>query len=429
MKKSLIYGLAGVSVALLIYFFFFKEKNNVEKTESTGKSVVIRPMTMKRGELNISVSATGAVTPINVIEIKSKASGIVEKIPVEASDLVRTGQLIAKLDQTDTRNAFEQAVADSQVASAVLIQQENNWKRAQDFFSKNLISQQEYDQVFVEYVRSKSSLVKAQSNLVLARQKLAETIVLSPIDGMVLTRNISAGQIVSSAVSNVGGGTTIARLANMDEVYVIASVDEVDIGSVKIGLPAHIIADAFPREEFTGKVIRVAAQSTVIQNVTTFDVVILVPNKANKLKAGMNTTITIDIARRENALLIPNELLRSKVEVESDQRILKSAGIVMHERKKGADSNNTRSDQSKRKKLSSADFPSDGAQRKFVVVQEGNDLRLVPVHVGLSNFDETEILNGLTDSSKVVLVQFSQARQEGEKFKERLKERSGGIGR
>ena len=429
MKKKLIFGFLGLAVLASVYFFAFSGPNNTDKSDTTAKSVVVKPMNLRRGDLHISVSATGAVTPINVIEIKSKASGIVERIPVEASDRVQVGQLIAKLDQTDTRNAFEQALADSQLASAVLTQQENNWKRAQDLFSKELVSQQEYDQIFVEYVRSKSSLVKAQSNLVLARQKLAETIVLSPVNGIVLSRNISAGQIVSSAVSNVGGGTTIARIANMDEVYVVAAVDEVDIGSVKIGLPAHIVADAYPGEEFTGKVIRVAAQSTVVQNVTTFDVVILVPNKANKLKAGMNTTITIDIVQKDNALLISNELLRSRADLETDQKILKSAGIIMPERPKDNDSSRIRQTGSRQRKNAASDSAASAGQLKFVVIQEGSELRLIPIHIGLSNFDESEVLKGLSDSSRVALVQFSQARQESEQFKQRLKERSGGIGR
>lgn len=429
MKKKLVFGFLGLSALVLIYVFSFSGLSNADKPEASGKSIVVKSMNVRRGDLHISVSATGTVTPINVIEIKSKASGIVEKIPVEASDHVQVGQLIARLDQTDTRNAFEQALADSQLASAVLTQQENNWKRAQDLFSKGLVSQQEYDQIFVEYVRSKSSLVKAQSNLVLTRQKLAETIVLSPVDGLVLSRNISAGQIVSSAVSNVGGGTTIARIANMDEVYVIAAVDEVDIGSVKIGLPAHIVADAYPGEEFIGKVLRVAAQSTVVQNVTTFDVIIFVPNKANKLKAGMNTTITIDIAQRDNALLISNELLRSRADIETDQKILKSAGILMPERRKEADSNKARQPGMKQRKNTVPDSGSSAGQLKFVVLQDGNVLRLIPIHIGLSNFDEAEVLSGLSDSSKVALVQFSQARQESERFKERLKERSGGLGR
>ena len=425
----MIFGFLGLAALASVYFFAFSGPNNTDKSETAAKSVVVKPMNLRRGDLHISVSATGAVTPINVIEIKSKASGIVERIPVEASDRVQVGQLIAKLDQTDTRNAFEQALADSQLASAVLTQQENNWKRAQDLFSKGLVSQQEYDQIFVEYVRSKSSLVKAQSNLVLARQKLAETIVLSPVNGIVLSRNISAGQIVSSAVSNVGGGTTIARIANMDEVYVVAAVDEVDIGSVKIGLPAHIVADAYPGEEFTGKVIRVAAQSTVVQNVTTFDVVILVPNKANKLKAGMNTTITIDIVQKDNALLISNELLRSRADLETDQKILKSAGIIMPERPKDNDSSKIQQTGSRQRKNAASDSAAPAGQLKFVVIQEGSELRLIPIHIGLSNFDESEVLKGLSDSSRVALVQFSQARQESEQFKQRLKERSGGIGR
>lgn len=429
MKKKWIYIVLGLLLIVFAYFFFFAGKSTTEKSEATGKSVVIRPVALRRGAINVSVSATGTVSPINVIEIKSKASGIVEKIPIEESDPVHVGQLIARLDQTDTRNAFEQALADSQLAAAVLIQQENNWKRAQELFSNKLLSQQDYDQTLVTYVGSKSSLIKAQANLLLARQKLAETIVLSPINGLVLTRNVSAGQIVSSAVSNAGGGTAIARIANMDEVYVVAAVDEVDIGKVQIGQAAQIIADAYPSMTFTGRVIRIAAQSTVVQNVTTFDVVILVPNKNNYLKAGMNTTITIDVAHRDNALILSNEGYRSKEDLETDVSILKKAGVIMPERKDRSDSSGTshRGLHNQTSVPGNPDVPK--SLLKFAVIQENGSLRMVPIRIGLTNFDEAEVLSGLSDSSKVVLVQFSQAQKESEQFKQRLKERSGGIGR
>ncbi len=432
MKRTLVIAVPSIAIILAVYFLFVREPAD-KKFDTAASSTVTRAMSLRRGEIRVSVSATGVVTPINVIEIKSKASGIVETIPIEASDHVRVGQLICKLDQTDTRNAFEQALADSMVAASVLVQQENNWKRAQDLFAKNLISQEEFDQAHVEFVRSRSSVVKAVSNLVLARQKLAETIVLSPIRGLVLSRTVSAGQIVSSAVSNVGGGTTIARVANMDEVYVVASVDEVDIGKVGIEQETRIVADAYPDDFFTGKVVRIAAQSTVVQNVTTFDVVILVPNRGNKLKSGMNATITIDIASRDDALIISNELLRDQGELETDRKTLAQAGVALPDRSAKSDAASdssrriVRTRQEKRAGMSSNHVRQEG-QVRFVVTAEGDRLVLKPVRIGLANFDETEILDGLTDSSKVLLVKFSQAKKESEEFKERMKSRSG-LGR
>lgn len=432
MKKIWLIGLPSLAVIAAVYFLLVQEPAE-KRTEGSASATVTRVMPLRRGEIRVSVSATGVVTPINVIEIKSKASGIVESIPVETSDHVRVGQLICRLDQTDTRNAFEQAFADSMVAASVLVQQENNWKRSQDLFTKQLISQQEYDQVHVDYVRSRSSLVKAVSNLVLARQKLAETIVRSPIDGIVLSRTVSAGQIVSSAVSNVGGGTTIARVANMDEVYVVASVDEVDIGKVELGQETRIVADAYPDEVFRGKVVRIAAQSTVTQNVTTFDVVILVPNRGDKLKSGMNTTITIDIARKDQVLLIANELLRDESEVDADRRTLELAGVVLPDRSsKTADQNTDSTLRTAGLRKENAAGPGNhvktDVQARYVVLADGGRLVLKPVRLGLANFDESEVLDGLADSSKVLLVKFSQAKKESEEFKERMKSRSG-LGR
>jgi HlyD family secretion protein len=425
MKRRII--LAIILVPLLIVGLLWYSGSPVEvPPDSRSASVVKRVMQVHRGDIRVRVSATGVVTPINVIEIKSKASGIVETIPVEASDRVRIGQLIAKLDQTDTRNQFEQALADSQVASAVLIQQENNWRRAQDLFAKNLLSQEEFDQIRVEHVRAKSQLIKAQSNLVLARQKLAETIVLSPLDGLVLSRNVSAGQIVSSAVSNVGGGTTIARIANMDEVYVVAAVDEVDIGKVRIGQETAIVADAYPSETFRGKVIRMAAQSTVVQNVTTFDVVILVPNRDNKLKAGMNTSITIDVERKDDVILISTELLRDRTELQNDRQVLTDAGVELPDFRRKADSSEVvlTGDHAEfsRRKIRQESNQTEGVLR-YVVVQEDDRLILQTVRIGLSNFDDAEVLSGLSDTSTVVLVKFSQVKRDAERFREMLKSR------
>jgi HlyD family secretion protein len=442
-KKKIITGtIIIVLLSVAAYYLFFIRESDTSTASSLTNFIVKREMPLRRGDLRLTVSATGVITPINVIEVKSKASGIVETIPIETSDPIRVGQLIARLDQTDTRNSFEQAFADSQVAAATLVQQENNWKRALDFYQKQLISQQELDQFNVDYVKSKAALVKAQSALLLARQKLAETIVLSPVNGLVLSRNVSAGQIIASAVSNVGGGTVIARVANMDEVYVIASVDEVDIGRITIGQEAKIVADAYPDDVFYGKVLRVAAQSTVIQNVTTFDVVILVPNKSNKLKSGMNGNITIDIYHRDNVLLISNELVRDFSEVQTDMKILKEAGIEMKDhfsdsakaRVSDASGINTKNDFRpkqqfrKKEKSSSADESSIvKKKRKFVVVKENDRLILKRIETGVSNYDESEVISGLTDSSKVMLVKFSQARQESEQRREMLKNRMGGA--
>ncbi len=427
MKNKIL--LAIILVPLLIAGLLWYGGSPTEAPpDSRAASIVKRVMRVHRGDIRVRVSATGVVTPINVIEIKSKASGIVETIPVEASDRVRIGQLIAKLDQTDTRNQFEQSLADSQVASAVLIQQENNWKRAQDLFAKSLLSQEEFDQIRVEHVRAKSQLIKAQSNLVLARQKLAETIVLSPLDGIVLSRNVSAGQIVSSAVSNVGGGTTIARIANMEEVYVVAAVDEVDIGKVRIGQETSIVADAYPAQTFRGKVIRIAAQSTVVQNVTTFDVVILVPNQDNKLKAGMNTSITIDVEQKDDVILISNELLRDPAELQNDRQVLADAGVeIPNLRGRGkADSSGVvlAGDHAgfSPKKVRQDRNHTDGVTR-YVVVQEGDRMVLRAVQIGLSNFDDAEVLSGLSDTSTVLLVKFSQVKRDAERFREVLKSR------
>ncbi len=436
MKKKLLLGFSGLIAVVLIYVFLFQKKDKIEATENIAtRAIVVRPMTLKRGDLNISVSATGTVTPINVVEIKCKAGGLIETLNFEESDRVYVGKIMVTVDSTDTRNAFQQAFADSEVAIAQVVQQADNLKRAKDLLDKSLISQQDFDQANVAYVQAKASFTKATANLVSARQKLSDTVVRSPINGLVLTRGVSQGQIIASATTNVGGGTTIAQVADMSNVYVTAAVDEVDIGKVGIGERAKIVADAYPMESFYGKVIRVASQATVVQNVTTFNVVIEVANFENKLKSGMNATITIQIANKENVMLIPNDLLRSFSEVRADLKTLTSAGVVTdrvsgspgsdsakaHKGRGGRSSKIKKGDLENR----SSDHGSDSTLTKFVVALQDNKKILISVKIGLSDADNSEIVGGLSDTTTVYYVKYSDAKKDADQFKQMLKGRSG----
>jgi hypothetical protein len=152
--------------------------------------------------------------------------------------------------------------------------------------------------------------VRATAALSSAEDRLRDTRILAPITGIILSRSVDLGQIIASAVSNVGGGTVLATVADMGEVHVLTNVDEVDIGKVAIGQRAQMVADAFPDDSFDGEVVRIAPLGKTQQNVTTFSVVILVKNIGGKLKAGMSASVDIEIFRRQNVVLVPNEALK-----------------------------------------------------------------------------------------------------------------------
>ncbi|MBI3586276.1 MAG: efflux RND transporter periplasmic adaptor subunit [Ignavibacteriales bacterium] len=307
MKKLIIYIAIGVvAVGGLGYYFL----GNNKKVEAVPTGQVQRIIKVMRGDLNLSVSANGVVQPINKVEIKSKASGQILELNFVEGQSVKKGELLIALDQTLTKNDHDQAKADLALAEAALSQSNNNYKRAQGLFEKKLISPQELDQSKVDFVRSQSQLVKAKAALSSAADRLRDTRIVAPTSGVILTKNVDPGQIIASGVSNVGGGTILATVANMDEVNVETNVDEVDIGKVKVGQQAKVVADAYPDDSFPGEVVRIAPLGKTQQNVTTFNVIILVKNIGGKLKAGMSTSVEIEIFRRQQVLLVPNEALK-----------------------------------------------------------------------------------------------------------------------
>ncbi|MGH2569569.1 MAG: efflux RND transporter periplasmic adaptor subunit [Bacteroidota bacterium] len=306
--RNFLYIGVGVVVVFGVGYYFLGNTQAPEEQAMSGQ--VQRIVNVTRGNLNLAVSANGIVQPINRVEIKSKASGQIEQLNFEEGQFVAKGALLIALDQRTAKNDYEQAKADLELQRANLQQAENNFKRAEELFAKNLISQQERDQSHVDYVRAQSQLIKAEATLSSADERLRDTRVVAPISGIILTKDVESGQIISSGVSNVGGGTVLATLADMNEVYVETNVDEVDIGKVKVGQRAKVIADAYPDESFWGEAIRIAPLGKTQQNVTTFNVIVLVKNIGGRLKAGMSASVDLEIFNRQNVLLIPNEALK-----------------------------------------------------------------------------------------------------------------------
>ncbi len=320
MLRSYLYvAIAVLAVGGVGYYAFF---GSTEKAESAPAGQVQRIVKVTRGDLNLNVSADGVVAPINRVEIKSKASGQIVSMNFVEGEFVQKGELLIELDQTTARNDFDQAKADLAVAESNAGQAVNNYRRGLELFQKGLISEQERDQLNLENVRAKAQLVKAKASLSSADERLRDTRVVSPIGGTILTKSVELGQIISSGVSNVGGGTLIATTANMENVHVETNVDEVDIGRIQVGQRARVKADAHADDMFSGEIIRISPQGRTLQNVTTFNVIVLVPNPGGKLKAGMSASVDIEIFNRAQVLLVPNEALKDPQSAEGRELML-----------------------------------------------------------------------------------------------------------
>jgi HlyD family secretion protein len=414
-----------VIIAVIAVALFFGRSMFMGETSATNQpsATYERVVTVERGDLEVLVSANGVVEPINRVEIKSKASGQIEEMSVEEGDELTRNGLIARLDQSVARNDLAQARADLMVAEANLTQAENNLRRSAELFERGLISAEEMDRVRVEEVRAQSQLVRAKAAFALAEERMEETIVRSPIDGIVLTKDVEVGQIISSGVTTVGGGTLIATIADMQFVHVKAQVDEVDIGMVKPGQKARIVADAYPNRLFTGEVIRVAPQGRTDQNITTFRVTILVRNEGGFLKAGMSSDIEIEIASKQNIVLVPNEALVDPSSVMRSESAGTTATAGRAERG-GPPVAQVRAE-------ATEGVENQRNNRKVVLVKKGEDVEPRRIVTGINNFDYTEVVDGLNAGEEIVIRTLSRARQFGLERQERMRGRSGfsGFGR
>jgi HlyD family secretion protein len=433
---------------IVIATWFFIPRGTARNTETDFTPQIEKVF---RGDIKVEVSATGVIEPINKVEIKSKASGLIEEMSIEEADIVKKGDLISRLDQRDTKNAYDQALADLQVAEATVKQSESDYGRKKELFDKGLISVSDFDLARLALVEAQAQVIRAKINVSNNDIKLKDTVVRSPIDGVILTKDVEVGQIISSGISSVSGGTLIATVADMQEVYVKADVDEVDIGKIAAHMRARATADAFPNEVFEGEVIRIAAQAKVQQNVTTFEVTIKVKNPLGKLKAGMNASVEILVTDKQNVLLVPNEALMSENNLEQELQKIEFAlnpQKKVNEQKSESEfaqrdehrapqesaSQGTKADRTESthgtnwqnsdestKWNSSTSSTAEEKLGRGVIVKDGNDFRIQMVKLGPNNYDYTEVIDGLKDGDEVAYIFISRAKQSSEQFMERMR--------
>ena len=274
-------------------------------------NVPIPTAAIERRDIVVDASATGVVEPINVVEVKSKASGQITKMPVETGTMVKPGDLIVQLDTRDVKNQYDQSFADVRAAEARLQVSEAQKKRTDDLFQARIITAQEHETAALDYANSQAQLVRARTNLDLAQQRLEDATVRAPISGTVIEKTVSLGQVITSGTSSLGGGTTLIKMADLNKVRVRALVTEADIGTILSGLNATVTVDAYPDRPFRGTVEKIEPQAVVQQSVTMFPVLITISNLEGLLKPGMNGEVSILIDRRNDVLAVPNDAIRN----------------------------------------------------------------------------------------------------------------------
>jgi len=370
---------------------------------------------VEKKPLWIKVSATGLVEPVVQVEVKSKASGIVERLPIEMGDVVRKGQIIAELDTTEIKNQLEQGRAVWAVAVQSVRVKEQALRRVDQLGKEGLVSEQDLENAKLDLERARSDEISGKLSVANLEERFRDTVLRSPMDGIVLEKRAEVGQVISSGVSSYTGGTAIAVIADLSRVYVKADVDETDIGRVQVGQRVEAVPDAFPERKFTGVVARVSPQSQIVQNVTTFEVVTVLDNGDGILKGGMNMTVDILVAGKDEALTVPRRALRTAAEVPVLAAALGIEPGARGEMRKAGETGGSGGPGQGMHPRSE----SDASNSKVVCVKTAGGYAFRDVTVGLSDYDQYEITQGLGEGDEVVVFLTSRALDQSREFVER----------
>jgi len=416
---------------------------------------------VERRDIVVSAQASGAIQPDTTVEVKSKASGEILQLSAETGQVVQRGAPLVRIDPRNARNALAQAQADLDVAKAKLTNAASQKQRADALYKSQSITEQEHEQALLDYADAKSQVVRSQVSVDNARIQLEDTDVRAPITGTILEKDVERGAVIASATSNVSGGTTLMKMANLNQVQVRALVDETDIGKLQPGQLASVTVDAYPQHPFNGTVLKIEPQAQTEQNVTMFPVLIRIGNKEGLLRPGMNAEVEVHVGRRDDVLAVPNAALRTQRDVASAAQVL---GLSPDEVQKqlaasrpgqSRDSGTVRDsaaggDSAAHATLGASptasggtDGSSSAARRGFgarsrrgqtqgvgsqyiVFVKRGGRPDPVWIRTGLTDMDYSEILSGLTESDSVLVLPSTSLVQSQQDMRERFTRATGG---
>ena len=284
--------------------------------EDKPAATVIQTEAVGRRSIVVAAEATGTVEPVNVVEVKSKASGQITRMTVETASEVKRGDLLVQLDTRDVDQQYRQAKADQETAQARFDLALNNRNRQRTLYQQRVITEAEFQQGFSDSSSAQSALVRADAALDLAEQRRDDATVRAPIDGTVIEKTVSEGSVITSSTGSMGAGTTLLKMADLSTVRVRAHFNETDIANVVEGLEASVTVDAFPGQPFRGQVEKIEPTAVVQQSVTLFPVLIALDNRERKLKPGMNGEVRVEIDQRDNVLAVASDAIRTTREAE-----------------------------------------------------------------------------------------------------------------
>jgi HlyD family secretion protein len=281
------------------------------------KSTPVQTQTVSRRDIVVTSEANGAIEPIVVVEVRSKASGMVTEMPVETGTFVKPGDLLAQIDTQTVQKQFEQAQADLNSAKAQFEVAKAQKNRSDEMLAAKVITPQENEQARLTFESAQATQVRQQANLDIALQALHDATVRAVTTGTIIEKDVQVGQIIQSSTNSVSGGTTLLKMADLTHVRMRAYFNETDIGNIRANEPATVTVDAFPDRKFEGKVEKIEPQAVVQQGVTMFPVLVNLENFDGALRPGMNGEVSALVDDRVNVIAVSNDAIKTTREAAS----------------------------------------------------------------------------------------------------------------
>lgn len=358
-KQRIITILILLLIAAGGYFYFKKEKK---------QTLQWRTAKIERGDLAIQVTATGTLNPVTTVQVGTQVSGSISKIFVDFNSVVKQGEVIAELDKTFLAASVEDADATVNRTEAQCNQAKREYDRNKKLFDEKVVSQADYDVALTNYETAKSNLQSAKAQLNRANINLKYATITAPIGGIVTSRNVDVGQTVAASFST----PTLFVIANdLTKMQVQASINEADIGQIKVGQKISFSVDAYQNQTFSGEIKQIRLQPTVVQNVVNYNVIIDVPNPDMKLLPGMTANIVVNINEQKDILKVPLSAIKFNPPQEYFQEKIVAKKDTQHQKSQGAES-------VKQKIL----LPGNIVK---IWLKEGNEIKQHAISVGLSD--------------------------------------------
>lgn len=353
------------------YLWFIKKDNGIK----------FRTEKVQKGDITSAVTASGTVNAVTTVLVGTQVSGTIREIMVDFNSLVKKNRIIARIDPATFEAQVEQAragllsaKANLEKSEAMLVDSQRAMNRAKELFAKDLVARSELDSAETNFLTakaqvnaSKAQVAQSEASLKTADTNLQYTRITSPVDGIVVSRNVDVGQTVAASFQTP---TLFTIAQDLTKMQIDTNVDEADIGRIRTGMDVEFTVDAYPETTFRGKVFQVRNAPITVQNVVTYDVVIKVDNPDLKLKPGMTANVSIIVSTKNNVLRIPKAALRF-----SPRTIVKSRNAKPQAKGTG------------------------------VWVLENNSPKRVPVTTGISDSNYSELLSGEIREGQEVIVE------------------------